>query len=254
MQLFPGISRESWLLAGLEDFERNSGEGFVRSLKTQSQLDYVWHSGNASPVHGYIDCAVLAAIDADLRRRVPTHSDYRVIDVGCGNGTLLGQLRCLGATVAGCEPSPDGVKFARASLGEDVRVECLSGYDDLSAAFGGGWDVVVSTEVIEHLYDPRLFVRRVRDVLRPDGLLILTTPYHGYLKNLALAITNSWDIHLTPLWDGGHIKFWSYRTLCALLAEFGFSDFQFQGCGRLPWLWKSMLVTCRLTGLEPKAA
>lgn len=226
----------------------------MKSPRTQPLLDFVWRSADASRVHDYIDRAVLAAIDADLSRRTSPRPDYRIIDVGCGNGTLLSKLRRMATTVAGCEPSPDGVKFARASLGEDVRVECLSGYDDLSAAFGGGWDVVVSTEVIEHLYDPRLFVRRVRDLLRPSGLLILTTPYHGYLKNLALAITNSWDAHLTPLWDGGHIKFWSFRTLRALLSEFGFSGFQFQGCGRLPWLWKSMLVTCRLTGLEPKAA
>jgi 2-polyprenyl-6-hydroxyphenyl methylase/3-demethylubiquinone-9 3-methyltransferase len=50
-------------------------------------------------------------------------------------------------------------------------------------------------------------------------LLILTTPYWGYFKNVAVAITNR---ALTALWDGGHIKQWSYRTLRTIYEEQGF--------------------------------
>jgi 2-polyprenyl-6-hydroxyphenyl methylase/3-demethylubiquinone-9 3-methyltransferase len=74
---------------------------------------------------------------------------------------------------------------------------------------------------------------------------VLTTPYHGYLKNLALAVTGAMDAHFTALWDGGHIKFWSYRTLRQLLQEFGFGHCEFRGAGRWPALWKSMVVTAR---------
>lgn len=226
----------------------------MNSRHSQSQISYEWLSANAEASHSYIDKAILAAIDRDRRHTDPGSAQYRIFDAGCGNGALLSSLRRVSPTVAGCEPSPDGAKIARASLGSDIHIECLSAYEDLVAVFGTGWDVVVSTEVIEHLYDPRLFVHRVRELLKPRGLLILTTPYHGYLKNLALAVTNSWDTHLTALWDGGHIKFWSYDTLRSLLIEFGFGEFQFQGCGRLPWLWKSMLVSSRLIAPERKAA
>ena len=79
-----------------------------------------------------------------------------------------------------------------------------------------------------------------------DGEIIISTPYHGYLKNLAIALTNKMDHHFTTLWDGGHIKFWSKRSLTVLLNEFGFEVTQFSGSGRLPYLWKSMFVRATL--------
>lgn len=54
------------------------------------------------------------------------------------------------------------------------------------------FDLVVSTEVIEHLYPPELLVRFARESLDPGGRLIVTTPHHGYWKNLALAATGKW--------------------------------------------------------------
>ena len=56
------------------------------------------------------------------------------------------------------------------------------------------------------------------------------------------------DHHYTALWDGGHIKFWSRETLTKLLEEFGFRVTDFRGAGRLPYLWKSMLVRANFRG------
>lgn len=201
--------------------------------------DYGWHSGDAERSHDYLQPVVLTAV----RGLAPLRSTpARVFDAGCGNGALLRKLQLSGYEVAGCDASESGVVQARRLCGEQVRVERLSVYEELSGTFGRDWDVVISTEVIEHLYAPRDFVRQVRALLRPGGALVLSTPYHGYLKNLALAATGALDRHFTALWDGGHIKFWSYATLTQLLAEAGFQRFEFYGAGRLPWLWKSMVV------------
>ena len=70
----------------------------------------------------------------------------------------------------------------------------------------------------------------------------MTTPYHGYLKNLAISVIGGWDRHADPLWDGGHIKFFSRRTITRLLNEAGFRVVSFNGVGRLHYLWKSMVV------------
>ncbi|MET0534862.1 MAG: methyltransferase domain-containing protein [Steroidobacter sp.] len=201
--------------------------------------DYGWNSGDAERSHDYLQPVVLAAVRALAPLRA---TPARVFDAGCGNGALLRKLQLSGYDVAGCDASESGVTQARRLCGETVRVERLSVYEDLSGTFGTSWDVVVSTEVIEHLYSPRDFVRQVHALLRPGGALILSTPYHGYLKNLALAVTGALDHHFTALWDGGHIKFWSYATLTQLLSELGFDRFEFHGAGRLPWLWKSMVV------------
>lgn len=90
--------------------------------------------------------------------------------------------------------------------------------------------------------DPRAFLLNCRALLNARGTLILSTPYHGYLKTLLLALTGKMDQHFTALWDHGHIKFWSRKSLCAVLSETGFEDIEFVGSGRLPWLWKSVMV------------
>ena len=76
-------------------------------------------------------------------------------------------------------------------------------------------------------------------------MAIISTPYHGYWKNLALALSGRMDAHFTALWDHGHIKFWSRRTLGDLLREAGFVDIRFWRVGRVPALAKSMIVMAR---------
>ena len=109
----------------------------------------------------------------------------------------------------------------------------------------GQVDVIVSTEVIEHLYDPRGFLRNAHRLLKPTGTLVLTTPYHGYLKNVLLSLTGKMDEHFTVLWDHGHVKFWSRKTLTKALKETGFDEIQFKGAGRIPYVWKSMAMRSR---------
>ena len=107
------------------------------------------------------------------------------------------------------------------------------------------FDVVLSTEVVEYVYLPRRSAAAACSVLNPGGVLICSTTSHGYLKNCALACSGKLDAHFTALWDGGHIKFWSRRTLTALLQEAGFEVTAFRGAGRVPWLWKSMILAAR---------
>ena len=108
------------------------------------------------------------------------------------------------------------------------------------------FDVVVSTEVVEHVYAPRHWAAAAFSALKPCGLLICSTPYHGYLKNCALACSGKLDAPFTAPWDGGHIKFWNRRTLTALLQETGFRVMAFlRGVGWLRWLWKSMILVAR---------
>lgn len=78
-----------------------------------------------------------------------------------------------------------------------------------------------------------------------EGIAIISTPYHGYWKNLALALTGKMDAHFTALWDHGHIKFWSIKTLGKLLREAGFVDIRFKRVGQVPALAKSMVVIAR---------
>jgi 2-polyprenyl-3-methyl-5-hydroxy-6-metoxy-1,4-benzoquinol methylase len=168
----------------------------------------------------------------------------RILDLGCGNGALCAALSRTGADVVGCDPSATGIAVAQRTY-PHIPFRPLSVYDDPAELDAGPFDVVVSTEVIEHLFNPRALPRFASRVLRPEGHLILSTPYHGYLKNLALSLAGGWDRHCSPLWDGGHIKFWSRATLRQLVTAEGFEFVRFIGTGRVPYLWKSMVVIFR---------
>ena len=170
-----------------------------------------------------------------------------VADAGCGNGSLLAKLGKSDWKVHGLEISDSGLAQARANnpLMEFHFVDLTQG--DCILPMAGYCDVVISTEVIEHVFLPRIFAKNCRDLLKPGGTLIISTPYHGYLKNVVLALTNKLDAHFTALWDYGHIKFWSKRTLTQLLQEAGFEVKQVRGAGRLPYFWKSMIVVATKT-------
>ena len=107
--------------------------------------------------------------------------------------------------------------------------------------------------MIEHIFLPRKYVANCFKLLRPGGILVMTTPYHGYAKNLAIALANRWDNHLQPLRDFGHIKFWSVDSLSSLLFEARFQDISWQGLGRIPHLWKDMLITARKPEIKQSA-
>lgn len=208
---------------------------------------YGWTSTDAPECADYVFPAVI-----ELLRGRPIQ---RVLDLGCGNGVVATALAArLGVEVIGVDADPGGINLARARLADvpgslhSLRFEIIDGESDprdFVQAFGR-FDAVVSTEVLEHVFYPRRLVRFAHGVMHPGGVLVLSTPYHGYLKNLIIALLGRWDVHADPLWDGGHIKFWSRKTIEALLREQGFSVDAFRGVGRVPGLWKSMVVRARI--------
>lgn len=198
---------------------------------------YGYASCAADPSHRYI----LPALQKSLAARMPLHA--RLFDIGAGNGYVAGQLAASGYMVDGIEPARDGVAIAREHF-PSANIRVGSVYDD-GPQIGRIYDAVYALEVIEHLYLPRKLVAFARAALKPGGLLILSTPYHGYLKNLALAFTGKLDHHFRALSDHGHIKFWSAATLSALVAEQGFEVLEVKRVGRIPPFAKSMILTAR---------
>lgn len=202
--------------------------------------DYGWRDMSL-PSTGYLY--------PELRHMLRYDKNKRILDLGCGNGEIANLLIADGFDVIGIDASHTGIEVANQKNSGRFFVHDIS-EDRLPPEVADiPFEIVISTEVIEHLYSPRTYMQLIQKTLRPQrGHLILSTPYHGYLKNLALALTDKMDVHYTALWDGGHIKFWSRKTLTVLLEEFDFQVTDFRGAGRLPYLWKSMIVRARLRG------
>jgi 2-polyprenyl-3-methyl-5-hydroxy-6-metoxy-1,4-benzoquinol methylase len=193
---------------------------------------FVWADKGLSDAHRYLVPALLSELQFDR--------PSRIFELGFGNGSVANVLSKSGWNVSGVDPSVQGVAVASRAY-PHLHLIKGSAYDDLASIFGR-FPIVLSMEVIEHVYSPRVYVSCLFDLLEPGGRAIISTPYHGYLKNLALAVTGKMDAHFTALWDHGHIKFWSIATLSALLAEAGFVNVRFRRVGRVPPFAKSMIA------------
>jgi len=143
--------------------------------------DYEFNSAAESHMHRHFMPSIFA-FAGELK------PGTRVLDVGCGNGAACGEFIRRGCTVVGIDLSRQGIELARRTypLG---RFELLGAERDMLHRLGESpFDLVVSTEVVEHLYAPRDWAQGCFQALKPGGNLICTTSYHGYLKNLFIAL------------------------------------------------------------------
>jgi 2-polyprenyl-6-hydroxyphenyl methylase/3-demethylubiquinone-9 3-methyltransferase len=210
----------------------------MRRAETDSQLsfeagEFVWSEHGLSEAHRYI----LPSLLRNLREA----GAAKVLDLGCGNGALTHALAEEGFDLTGTDSSETGLAIARQNHPD---VDFLQGdvNSSLPDVLLGQFDSVIAVEVVEHLLLPRSLFQRAREALRPRGTLIVTTPYHGYFKNLALAMCNGFDAHWHPLRDYGHVKFFSPSTLARLFQEQSFALRAVERLGRIPPLAKSMLM------------
>ncbi|MEO5911736.1 MAG: class I SAM-dependent methyltransferase [Pelobium sp.] len=188
-------------------------------------------------------------IYAPLLKHLAPSKTSPVLDLGCGNGSIVRFLLAQDYDAYGTDASPKGIEIAEKLNPGRFAIQDLAA-DELPQHLKQiKFKTIISTEVIEHLYDPRTFIRFCKQILIENGggSLILTTPYHGYLKNLMIALSGKWDRHADPLWDGGHIKLWSKHTLSQLVEEQGFKVIGFEGCGRVPYVWKSMMLIAEIS-------
>lgn len=204
-----------------------------REISHESR-EFDWTVAGHPESHDYL----LRPITALLTR----HGARSVLDLGCGNGSLAGALAGRGLRVTGLDYSASGIALARRNF-PAVRFEQHELAEPLPAEHRHAYDAVVSTEVIEHLLLPRKLIANALFALRPGGLLVVSTPYHGYFKNLALALRGGFDAHWHPLRDFGHIKFFSRATLGRLLAEAGLGGLRIGMAGRFYPLSKSMIAS-----------
>jgi 2-polyprenyl-6-hydroxyphenyl methylase/3-demethylubiquinone-9 3-methyltransferase len=159
---------------------------------------------------GYIRDQATARSGRDPKR-LDSLRGLRILDIGCGGGILSEPLARLGAEVVGADPSDTNIEVARlhaVQSGVAVDYRCTTA-EALSDA-GERFDVVLAMEVVEHVADLGLFVRRCAEMVKPGGLMLVAT-LNRTLKSFALAIvgaeyvlrwlprgTHHWDRFVTP--------------------------------------------------------
>ena len=158
----------------------------------------------------------------------------RVLDLGSGDGRFTQEIARMGANPIGVDVAQAALARARAGYPEiEFRLAPFDGplpFDD------GSFDVVWSSEVIEHVADTARWLSEVRRVLVPRGRLLLTTPSHGRLRVALNGIEEFSD----PL--GDHLHLYTRASLTALLGEFGFDEISVRTAGGPPLLRRLLLA------------
>jgi 2-polyprenyl-3-methyl-5-hydroxy-6-metoxy-1,4-benzoquinol methylase len=205
--------------------------------EARERADYTYTHARPNPSHLYLWPIIQKVIASTA------FHDRRAIDLGCGSGATAQMLFELGFNVVGIDASESGIAQAGKNYPDASFFEG-NVYDDLVGKHGK-FPLAVSLEVIEHLYHPGELCKTLYSLLSEGGIGILSTPYHGYFKNLSIAFSGRYDRHHNPLRDGGHIKFFSTKTLGTLLRNAGFEDVSFVRAGRIPPLAKSVVAIVR---------
>ncbi len=155
----------------------------------------------------YIRDAVDRHWGGDIRESTPLAGKL-ALDIGCGAGLACEPLARLGADVTGIDAAGENVSAAAAhaeAVGLDIRY--MAG--ELASLNVGAFDLVTCLEVVEHVADKPAFLAEVAASLKPDGLLVMSTPNRTAASRLLLvgaaeAVgyvpkgTHDWSDFVTP--------------------------------------------------------
>jgi ubiquinone/menaquinone biosynthesis C-methylase UbiE len=175
--------------------------------------------------------------DFELRRRFllsEVRPGDRALDLGCGDGRFTAALAEAGTSAVGADVAEAALARARSRSPEFDFV--LIPIDGPLPFEDNAFELVWSSEVIEHVADTARWLSEVSRVLAPGGRLLLTTPAHSRLRVLLQGVEPVSE----PL--GDHLHLYTLASLRGVLADFGFSDVSVRAVVGLPMLRRLLLA------------
>lgn len=159
----------------------------------------------------------------------------RVLDVGCGGGILSEPLARLGADVTGIDPVEENIQIAKThAKGMGLHIHYLPCIiEDLPQDIHL-FDVVIASEIIEHVSDYQTFLKACVTHLKPHGAMMITT-FNKTLRSYLLGILAAeyilrWAPRGTHTWN----KFVSPQDLSQLLSSYGLGNQEIKGLSFSP--------------------
>lgn len=189
--------------------------------------------------HGLLmkaDIGLHEQIAHKLRKLVP-QSGAKILDYGAGEGALSERLSDMGYTVTAVDTDRASFKCRSANF-EQVNFDDPEEFSRFVAKNESTFDVVISVEVIEHVQDQWGYVRQLMKLVRPSGLVLITTPHTtSWLSRFMFFFTgqfSSFDSHGLTY---GHISPLSPWELNLIMEGCGAQDVLIEPAGTLPPLY-----------------
>lgn len=161
-----------------------------------------------------------------------------ILDFGCGDGRYIKEVLSMHPyKIIGVDISEFALKKSRKRF-PGARFYHLSG-DDKLPVNTSSVDFVIAGDVIEHIFDVPNFLKEMNRILKKNGKIFISTPYHGMIKNIVLSIIG-FDIVFDP--TSPHIRFFTRKSLSRLLSKHGFVILEYGQYGRFPPVSKGMYM------------
>jgi 2-polyprenyl-3-methyl-5-hydroxy-6-metoxy-1,4-benzoquinol methylase len=151
-----------------------------------------------------------------MRAMVRSNTPLRILDVGCGTGLNAALLAEQGHDVYGIDLSPVAIEKFRAKALQGSVINIETGPIPLPA---DSFDLIYASEVIEHCVDTVSFLRNLRTVLKPGGMLLLSTPNSAFWAYRLMALVG---LTVGEFQHPGHVRFFSCQSLSAAIKKAGF--------------------------------
>ena len=204
----------------------------------------------------YITTQIAADFGRDLKAPRPFEG-LRLLDIGCGGGLLSEPMARLGAQVVGADAAPKNIEVARlhadqVGLDIDYRAETA----EALLAAGESFDAVLAMEIVEHVAEPPAFVQACHDLLRPGGVLVMST-LNRTARSFAAAIVGAeWVMRWLPKGTHEWSRFITTEELAAMMQASGLKVVDRRGMvfNPLSWGWslsdRDMSVNYAATGVR----
>ena len=156
----------------------------------------------------------------------------RLLEVGCAAGNFGRQLKERGiAEVWGVEVAEEPARRAGEVLDRVLTGDIAVLVDELPPSY---FDVVLFNDVLEHLVDPWIVLTRIKQILRPGGMVVSSIPnirYYPYLRRLVLH--KHWEYEESGILDRTHLRFFTTRSIQNMYKELGFEIVRHEGINPL---------------------
>lgn len=202
-------------------------------------------SGKFKPLHmmnpvrlDYICAQVAAEFDRDRAAPRP-FAGLRVLDIGCGGGLLSEPMARLGADVTGADAAEGNIAVARLHAAEmELVIDYRATTAEALAAAGERYDVVLAMEIVEHVANPAEFIATCQSLLKPGGLIVMSTLNRTPRSFLAAIIGAEWVMRWLPKGTHDWQKFIPPDDLAAMMGRAGLRPVDRKGFVFNPVSWQ----------------
>ncbi|WP_336276382.1 bifunctional 2-polyprenyl-6-hydroxyphenol methylase/3-demethylubiquinol 3-O-methyltransferase UbiG [Bartonella sp. CB178] len=193
-----------------------------------SQIATEWWNpqGKFRPLHqfnptrlAYIKEKICLTLNRDPASLSP-FKNLKVLDIGCGGGLLCEPMARLGATVVGADPAQTNIEVAKTHAAQSgLSIDYRNATAETLADEGEQFDIILNMEVVEHVSDVKLFIAATATMLKPRGLMFISTLNRTW-KAWGLAIIGAeYILRWLPKGTHDYKKFLKPHELKKILSE-----------------------------------